>query len=164
MDAGAHWIRQFEDIMSRFQQIAHVQSQVKKFGLTTSEMFILRYLDACGRAKASDLARVVGLSPGAITQVCDELVKSGFVDRTRSEEDRRVVYIAITNQGKQKFEHIRSVRIQKWRSILEQLGPDDAATLLRILQRVVDLIGDAVKEHELEQDSVRSETPDHPCT
>ncbi|WP_067933099.1 MarR family winged helix-turn-helix transcriptional regulator [Alicyclobacillus kakegawensis] len=163
MDAGAYWIRQFEDIMSRFQQIAHVHSQVKKFGLTTSEMFILRYLDACDRAKASDLARVVGLSPGAVTQVCDELVKSGFVDRTRSEEDRRVVYIAITNQGKQKLEHIRSVRIQKWRSILEQLGPDDAATLLRILQRVVDLIEDAVKENEWEQDGVRSEAPEYPC-
>ncbi|MCL6597865.1 MAG: MarR family transcriptional regulator [Alicyclobacillus macrosporangiidus] len=147
MNDGAHWVRQFEDIMARFQQMSHIHSQVKKFGLTTSEMFILRYLDACDRAKASDLARVVGLSPGAVTQVCDELVKAGFVDRTRSEEDRRVVLIAITDKGRQKLEDIRAARIQKWRSVMERLGPEDAAELLRILQRVLHLVDEASKEH-----------------
>jgi DNA-binding MarR family transcriptional regulator len=146
MDAGAEWIRQFEDILARFQQVSHTHSQIKKFGLTTSEMFILRYLDACDRAKASDVAKVVGLSPGAVTQVCDELVKAGFVKRTRSDHDRRVVYIDITEKGRDKLEEIRQARIQKWRRVMEQLGPEDATTLLRIMGRILDLVDETLKE------------------
>jgi len=126
--------------MTRFQRAMQTEFVRSGFGLTASQLFILRYLTGCGQAKASDIAKMSGLSPGAVTQVCDELVKVGLVDRSRSTDDRRVVYITITVAGRERFEGIRRKRSEKLQDILYKLGVADAQEFARILSRVVDIV------------------------
>lgn len=130
----------FEEVMSRFQHIIKQHHQEKDFGFTTSQMFILRYLMQSPDAKASDIARASGLSPGAVTQVCDELVKEGLVERTRSVDDRRVVHIQITDSGKDVFDRFREARRARMRAILLKMGQEDAREFVRIFNRVVDIL------------------------
>ncbi|RIV29207.1 MarR family transcriptional regulator [Alicyclobacillaceae bacterium I2511] len=136
----------FEDLMARFQRVVHMQSVNKFLGLTASQVFILRFLDTKEYAKASDIARVSGLSPGAVTQVCDELVRMNLVERSRSDEDRRVVYIAITLLGKSRLSEVRSVRSGRMLKILNQLGEQDARDFMRILHRVVEILEKNVED------------------
>ncbi|QSO45964.1 MarR family winged helix-turn-helix transcriptional regulator [Alicyclobacillus mengziensis] len=130
----------FEELMSRLQQIMKARHVDKDFGLTASQMFILRFLIHSSQAKASDIARASGLSPGAVTQVCDELVKDGLVERTRSQDDRRVVHIQITNQGRELVDRFRKNRSEKMKFILTRLGEKDATEFVRIIGRVVDIV------------------------
>lgn len=133
-------LRKLDDVMARLQRVMHVRSLVKEFGLTSSQMFILRYLARCGQAKSSDIGRIVGLSPGAVTQVTDEMIRLRLVDRVRSEEDRRVVYVSLTPEGKDTVEKIRLAGSKRLLSILEQLPPDDTDSFINILEKVVDII------------------------
>lgn len=130
----------FEELMSRLQQIMKIRHQERDFGFTTSQMFILRFLIHSPEAKASDIARASGLSPGAVTQVCDELVKDGMVERTRSLDDRRVVHIQITDGGREIVERFRNSRREKIRTVLAKLGEQDAGEFVRIFGRVVDIV------------------------
>jgi DNA-binding MarR family transcriptional regulator len=141
-EAAQEQLNKFEDLMARFQRVFHVRSVVKDFGLTASQVFILRYLDRRAHAKASDIAKVSGLSPGAVTQVCDELVRAHLVERTRSNDDRRVVHIAITDPGRKQLEQIRRLRSEKMLEILKHLGTHDAQEFVRIFSRVVDIVED----------------------
>ncbi|WP_188882695.1 MarR family winged helix-turn-helix transcriptional regulator [Alicyclobacillus cellulosilyticus] len=133
-------VRQLEDLMARLQRLMHIRHTPHRFGLTTSQVFILRFLDKVGCAKASDIARVAGLSPGAVTQVCDELVRLRLVQRKRSADDRRVVNVSLTEEGRQRLEHIRSVQVRRLMEVLYQLGPDDTEAFLRIMRRLVETV------------------------
>jgi DNA-binding MarR family transcriptional regulator len=72
--------------------------------------------------------------------VCDELVRMGYVERLRSNNDRRVVNVVITKKGREQFEVIRKLRSDRVRSILEQLGPNDVDEFLRIVNRIVEIV------------------------
>jgi DNA-binding MarR family transcriptional regulator len=132
--------RQLDDLMARLQRTLTVKAPPVSLGLTASQIYILRYLDRCHIAKASDIARVSGLSPGAVTQVCDELVRQGLVERERSSDDRRVVHIRITTQGREKLEAIRKLRMERLKKVLEQLHPEDVDHLIRIMGRILDIV------------------------
>lgn len=131
---------EFEEIMSRFQRVMQRHAAIKDFGLTSSQVYILRYLEKSPHAKASDIAKTSGLSPGAVTQVCDELVREGLVDRTRSQDDRRVVHVSITDSGRALVERFKEARREKMRFVLTQLGDQDAKEFVRIIGRIVDIV------------------------
>ncbi|MCY0888839.1 MAG: MarR family transcriptional regulator [Alicyclobacillaceae bacterium] len=132
--------RTLEDLMTRMIRVSQTHSPIKKFNITPTQAYLLRHLHADGRTKASQLARVVGLSPGAVTQVCDELVRMKYVERVRSQEDRRVVYHEITEQGLRILESLQTERCAFMAELLSELGPDDAKDFIRILDRVVQYI------------------------
>lgn len=134
------YMQQLEDLMARLQRIMSHDHVLKRFNMTASQMFILRYLDKCPRAKASDIAKMAGLSPGAVTQVCDELERSDWVERSRSMEDRRVVYVSITAHGEERLQEIRQQRSAGMLEIFEQLGEQDAGEFVRIMGQVVDIV------------------------
>jgi MarR family transcriptional regulator, 2-MHQ and catechol-resistance regulon repressor len=64
----------------------------------------------------------------------------GYVERLRSNDDRRVVNVVITKKGREQFEVIRKLRSDRVRSILEQLGPNDVDEFLRIVNRIVEIV------------------------
>lgn len=134
------YLQQMEDLLARLQRVMSHDRVLKKFNMTASQMFILRYLAQCRRAKASDIAKMAGLSPGAVTQVCDELERSEWVERTRSNEDRRVVYISITPQGQNRLEEIRQLRSNNMMDIFSKLGEHDAGEFVRIMGQVVAIV------------------------
>ncbi|MDQ0188213.1 MarR family transcriptional regulator [Alicyclobacillus cycloheptanicus] len=139
-------MRQLDDLMARLQRMMAHDSLIKRSNMTASQIFILRYLDKCERAKASDIAKVAGLSPGAVTQVCDELERSGLVERIRSQEDRRVVYVSITAQGRQRLDEFRKIRSARMKKIFREIGAHDTGEFIRIVGRLVDLIERGVGE------------------
>lgn len=140
LDDSEQQTRRLEDLMARLQRVMYKESVQKSTGMTTSQIFILRYLDKHQQRKASDIAKVAGLSPGAVTQVCDELVRLGLVDRARSTEDRRVVHVRITDAGRSRLEGIRRRRAEQTQRILQLLGPRDSEEFMRIIGRVVEMV------------------------
>ncbi len=133
-------MRQLDDLFIRLQHVKSGQTTAKKFGLTPTQAFILWYLKRNGQTKASDLAKVAGLSPGAVTQVCDELVREELVLRTRSSDDRRVVNIEIADGGMMLISKMQNERTKVMRMIMEELSPQEADVCLDVMERVVNFL------------------------
>ena len=53
----------------------------------------------------SSIARELSVTVGTLTISVNSLVKKGYVVRQRSEEDRRVLLISLSEKGKEVFEH-----------------------------------------------------------
>ena len=64
-------------------------------GVSVTDLKCLDYVDRMGDVTAGDLARVTGLTTGAITAAIDRLEKAGLARRERSETDRRKVFIRL---------------------------------------------------------------------
>jgi len=71
------------------------QAMADLAGVTVTDMKCMDYIDRGGDITAGDLARITGLTTGAITAAIDRLEKAGYARRERSEEDRRKVYIRL---------------------------------------------------------------------
>ena len=70
-------------------------------GLTLQQYNVLRILRGAGSEGLPTLeigTRMVERQPG-VTRLVDRLIRKGFVERSRSEADRRVVLCAITPDG-----------------------------------------------------------------
>ena len=64
-------------------------------GVSVTDLKCLDYIDRGGDVTAGDLARMTGLTTGAITAALDRLEKAGLARRERSEVDRRKVFIRL---------------------------------------------------------------------
>lgn len=64
---------------------------------------ILGYLLSHGDCSQKELAESLGISPASIATSLKRMSKSGFVERTEDEDDRRINRISVTARGKDVF-------------------------------------------------------------
>jgi len=68
--------------------------------MSRNEFFILKTLFEHGPKKSSDLSKMLGVSASHITAITDSLIEKKWIDRIRSVQDRRIVDIHLTEEGK----------------------------------------------------------------
>src|ERR1700761_1834629 len=55
-----------------------------------------------GKCRAQDLAESVHLSPSALSRLVDRLIKNALVERGAYDDDRRGIYVVLTEQGRRR--------------------------------------------------------------
>ena len=64
------------------------------------------------------------------------LVKKGYVTRERGKEDRRVVYISLSEKGRHAYEHHKQFHHDMIEAILQDLTPDETESLVKALAKL----------------------------
>jgi len=90
-------------------------SQVGR-SFSPAQFYILDRLANVGPQKVADLAAALQITSGAITARSDKLIKEGYAVRSRSTEDRRIVYLTITSEGEAKLKAIS----EQWEKLIER--------------------------------------------
>jgi len=72
----------------------------KETGLTGPQLWAIKLIAGSAPIRVSDLARQMYLHPATVVGILDRLESKGLVQRMRSTEDRRVVEICLTEQGR----------------------------------------------------------------
>jgi len=106
------------------------------YGISISQAHILDLLLEAGDLTMQALAAQMFKSVSTMTRVVGQLIKRGYVKRWQDEEDRRVVHIAITPQGRAIVEAIRRDLIETQKAILRAIPRDQwpgAFAVLRAL-------------------------------
>lgn len=85
---------------------------------------------------ASDLCRTLSHDNGAITRMLDQLESRGFVERERSQQDRRVVKLRITDTGSAKLAELTPAFIMNLNEALSPFSADEFAELNRLLGKL----------------------------
>lgn len=80
----------------------YIHKSFEKENLTAPQGAVLGILAKHGKIKISELSEKMYLSNSTVSGILDRLEKQGLVLRERSAEDRRTVYVAVTN----KFEEV----------------------------------------------------------
>jgi DNA-binding MarR family transcriptional regulator len=68
-------------------------------GVNLTDLRCIGILERCGPLPASELARASGLTTGSVTALIDRLERAGYVRRERDREDRRRVFVALTERA-----------------------------------------------------------------
>ena len=90
------------DNLRRVFQVVNEQSKKVKreTGITGPQLWAIKVIAEAAPIKVSELARSMYLHPTTVVGILDRLEGKGLVSRNRSQEDRRVVEIELTGQGK----------------------------------------------------------------
>ena len=100
-DSIGHLLRQAMASLSRA-----AEAEMKLVGLTSVQWAPLMMIARGGHPTAASLARDLNTDTGAMTRMLDRLEAKGLLTRRRSETDRRVVELALTEQGRSVTEQI----------------------------------------------------------
>jgi DNA-binding MarR family transcriptional regulator len=85
---------------------------------------------------SSELALAADLSPASATEMLDGLVAAGLVRRQRSERDRRVVLISLTERGHALVEERHARFAPLWRAALTEFSDTELRTAAAVLDRM----------------------------
>lgn len=67
--------------------------------LTYDQHYTLRYIKQTKNCTSSELADAFGVNKSAITAIITRLTDKGLIERTRDKNDRRVVYLTLSDHG-----------------------------------------------------------------
>ena len=109
----------------------------REHGLTPSQYNVLRILRGEGKPlPVLEIAsRTIAVVPG-ITGLIDRLEQVGFVNRLRCEQDRRIIYVALTDRGAKTLAALDEPLIALHHKLLGHLSPAELRELIRLLERV----------------------------
>jgi DNA-binding MarR family transcriptional regulator len=118
------------------------QQTMAELGITATQASIM-FMLASGRGlAAADLAREYGIDASAVTRLIDRLEKRGLLSRVRSEEDRRVVRLALTAPGMEMAEKIPDIFNKVLDALLTGFTPEEVGFLKSMLRRILINSGD----------------------
>ncbi|MCU1482285.1 MAG: putative HTH-type transcriptional regulator ywhA [Subtercola sp.] len=112
--------------------------------ISLGKLGVLTRLTELGRMTASMLAASEKISPQAVMIAVRELEEQGLVTRERDHEDRRRVWITITEAGRERHT-IESMSGQDWLEITinEKLSSDEKDLLVSAIPLLLKLTKDA---------------------
>jgi MarR family 2-MHQ and catechol resistance regulon transcriptional repressor len=109
---------------------------IRTFGLTEAQFGALECLGHLGPMTIGELCRKQLVSGGNMTVVVDNLGKLGFVERMRSEDDRRVILVRLTAKGKKLFDEIFEKHAEHIAGLASVLTEQEQKELARLLKKL----------------------------
>ena len=110
---------------------------LREHGLTPSQYNILRILRGEGKPLPilEIASRTITVVPG-ITGLIDRLEQAGLVNRVRCATDRRVIYVALSDQGTRTLTALDEPLLELHHKLLGHLSRAEMKELIRLLEKV----------------------------
>ncbi|HET8747049.1 MAG TPA: MarR family transcriptional regulator [Ramlibacter sp.] len=132
-ESAAYLMRRILTLMA-----GEVDEALEPQGLTHAQWVPLMKLHMGLASTVAELARECQLDGGAMTRTLDRLEAKGLVERVRSCEDRRVVNLQLTPEGREAAKQIPQVLCKVQNAFLEGLSVEEWLQLKSLLQRILD--------------------------
>ena len=104
--------------------------------ITDNDMHIIEAIGLNQEKKMSEIAHAQKITLGSLTTSMNSLVKKNYVVRSRSEEDRRVVYVHLTEKGERAYHHHADFHKKMVEAVIEQLKEEVVPILIKCLERL----------------------------
>ena len=131
-------------LVSVFNDILTIEeSELKKSqfnDLSITEMHTIEAIGMYKKKTSSEVAKELSITVGTLTVAINNLVKKGYVERLRSEDDRRVVKLGLTKKGKLLFRVHQHFHLEMVKNILKGMEQEEEQALLRALKNLHDFL------------------------
>lgn len=115
-----------------------IESELEPAGLTNAQWVPLLKLYMGSASTVAELARGCQMDTGGTTRLLDRLEAKGLVRRTRSSEDRRVVNLELTDEGRAAAKAIPAVLCGVQNAHLRGFTAEEWEALRGLLRRILD--------------------------
>ena len=129
-----------EVLVRLFRNINAIEESVIKQNeyqnITTNDMHVIEAIGMKEPKNMTAVARSLMVTTGTLTIAVNGLVKKGFVERSRSEEDRRVVLVSLTDKGRKAYVSHQRFHEDMVETITDELSEEEQIILEKALSRL----------------------------
>jgi len=119
----------------------HSENIEKAVGITGTQLWALAELNDTPNITVNNLAKKMALHQSTISNLIDKMEKRNLIQRTRSTEDKRVVYLLLTTEGREILQKAPSPAKGILVDALAAMSDDDITNLHDNLHSLVDKLG-----------------------
>ena len=131
-----------ELLVKLFRSINSIEEQAIRVDdyndLTVNDMHVIEAIGAESGKNMSSVAKGLSVTTGTLTIAVNSLVKKAYVLRVRSEEDRRVVLLSLTEKGQRAYAHHNEFHEKMIESIMQRLDSQEKEVLQKSLGNLID--------------------------
>lgn len=124
-------------LVKLFRNINEIEEQAIRTeeykDMTANDMHVIEAVGNGEPKNMTAVARSLNVTTGTLTIAMNSLVKKGYVERTRSEEDRRVVLVSLTEKGKKAFLHHQKFHEDMIQEVVSLLNDEEKVVLQKSL-------------------------------
>ena len=129
-DVLVNLFNEFMDIEER----ALITSEYKD--ISVNDMHVLEAIGMQMPRNMSAVAKSLSVTVGTLTIAVNNLVKKGYVTRVRSDEDRRVVLVSLSEKGERAYHHHKMFHERMVMAVLKGLSREETETLTKALGKL----------------------------
>lgn len=105
-------------------------------GIVTSHGDIIYALLQTPRMTMAEIANKIGRDKSTVTALIDKLVKLGYVVKERDSQDTRVVYVALTNTGRDLEPIFEAISAKVLAVFYSDVSENEKENLTKILSKI----------------------------
>ncbi len=124
----------YNDIMA-IEEKAIITDEFKD--ISNNDMHIIDAIGIKEPKNMSTIAKELSVTVGTLTIAINNLVKKGYVVRTRSDKDRRVVFISLADKGVAAFNHHASFHDEMIKAIVKDFSDEEIELVIKALSNMV---------------------------
>lgn len=112
-------------------------------GITLPQGLVISTMIKFGEMKITEISRKINLSNSTISGIIDRLEKQQLVVRTRSEKDRRIVYVKVTPKFEEIHEGLHNKIEKSFEDLLHSGTPEEIDKIiegLNVLRKILNNI------------------------
>lgn len=116
--------------------------------LTIEQEAVMRYISENGPCPSSALSKAFFVEKSAVTAIINRLEQKGYIQRMRSEEDRRVIFLQLTEEGRRFHQECWEKINNLLMKIISQLNKEDIESFMKLYQKLAGLLEQEVKKQK----------------
>ena len=122
---------------ARSALLTGLDGELEPFGLTGAQFAVLKNVADGVAETAADLCRTMHYDTGSMTRMLDRLEEKAVLRRERCTEDRRVVYLRITDTGNELLPQLRAAAVHVLSRHLAGFSSEEVENLKQYLVRMI---------------------------
>jgi DNA-binding MarR family transcriptional regulator len=130
----------------RMAMSSAVDRELVSFDISHDQLGILLMIASGMGTTAAELSREMACDTSSMTRMIDRLEAKGLVTRKRSEDDRRIVFIVITDAGRALADQLPDLIVRVMNVHLRDFTLDEVDLLKSFLRRMLDNAGSSSPE------------------
>lgn len=131
-----------------FERLADIR--LAPLDITSSQTRVLMMIGCAGFTMASVIAKRMGSNAAGVVRSIDNLEKKGWIERVRSEEDRREVHLHLTEAGEKLINQIPLYMNETLNDSLRGFSQNEFEGFIKQLKRVAE--NNLAQLHEYEKE------------
>ena len=129
-----------EILVHLFQDLMDIEGRcliTEEFSdMTNNDMHIIEAVGLGDGNNMSTIAKKLGITVGSLTTSMNSLVNKKYAVRHRSEEDRRIVNIKLTEKGEKAYHHHANFHKKMVEAVVETLDEEEIPVLTKALDNL----------------------------
>ena len=128
-------VKIFKDIME-IEGLCLAQGEFSD--LTYNDFHVIESIGLEEPKSMKTVANLMKVTTGTLTKAMDGLTEKGYVIRERSKQDKRVVWVFLTEKGKAAYKHHEAFHHEMIQNAKGQLNEQETAVLIYAVAKLID--------------------------